>query len=161
MIGDKISPSIAPQHRGMVIKSQANNSTLFISLNSGFYAPQHHDASASSSHPISLPRSVLAKTLVTRNPILLLRLMPPSSFTMNGPKRSVCVPKATQFLVTERIEQLCRTAEANLGQLGISLTLPIQKGKFLRPVFEFQRELNLPGFSNGFLMGMGPFEESS
>ena len=158
MIGNNISKDIPPQLRAMMIKSVSNDSSLFMSATTDIYQEQHLDASAFQL-PDSVPAEVLAQQnfgnskpdlIICLNASLIIHQEWAQSIAMIG-------QSGAKLLITERLEQLCNAAEMNLPRLGTKLSVAAHSNPFRQPLFDFKKDVNLPGWSNGFIMGIGNF----
>jgi hypothetical protein len=155
MIGNNISKDIPPQQRAMMLQSAANDSSVFITLTTSIYAPQHLDASAFQM-PGDVPPEILEKhNFGTSDPDLIICLNASLVvFPEWGQFLAMVVKSGRKLLVTEHMEQLCTAAEMNLPRLGSTLSVAAQPNPFRQPLFDFKKDVNLPGFSNGFIMGI-------
>jgi hypothetical protein len=155
MIGNNVSKDIPPQQRAMMIQSAGNKSSVFVTLTTSFYTPQHLDATAFQV-PGNVPPEVLAQhNFGTDKPDLVIALN--ASLVVHqewGQVVAMVAQSKTKMLITERVEQLCNAAEMNLPRLGTQLTVATHPNPFRQPLYDFKKDVNLPGWSNGFIMGI-------
>ncbi|KAJ3324095.1 hypothetical protein HDV06_000636 [Boothiomyces sp. JEL0866] len=158
MIGNKICADIPPQQRAMMIKSQSNDSSIFISLNPTFYAPQHLDASAFQLPP-EVPKEVLKQqNFGTDKPDLIICLNAGLVTQQEwGPFLQMVCKSDRKLLVTERVETLCNAALINIPKIGGKPGVQTHPNPFRQPLYDFKKDVNLPGWSNGFIFGIGDF----
>ncbi|KAJ3371790.1 hypothetical protein HDU91_004935 [Kappamyces sp. JEL0680] len=156
MIGNNISPDIPPQQRAMAIRSVANESSIFVSVTTSLYQPQHLDGSA-----FQLPDNIPAEIKASQNfgdcpPDLVIAMN--AALVVHGewaPVLAMIGKSGTKFLATERMEQLCNSAKANMPRLNTSVTVDTHPNPFRQPLYEFKKDVNLPGWSNGYIIGIG------
>ncbi|KAJ3276599.1 hypothetical protein HDV01_004132 [Terramyces sp. JEL0728] len=158
MIGNKICADIPPQQRAMMIKSQSNDSSIFISLNPTFYAPQHLDASAFQLPP-EVPKEVLKQqNFGTDKPDLIICLNAGLVTQQEwGPFLQMVCKSDRKLLVTERVETLCNAALVNIPKIGGKAGVQTHPNPFRQPLYDYKKDVNLPGWSNGFIFGIGDF----
>ncbi|KAJ3000030.1 hypothetical protein HDV02_000982 [Globomyces sp. JEL0801] len=160
MIGPNISGAIPPELRAMILRSVANDSTLFISLNSVPYQAEHISGQA-----FQLPDSVPAEVKASQNfgespPDLIIALNAELVAHQEWAETAAAIIQSQRkFVMTERIEQLCSATCANISRVGGKVTLPPHCNPFRQPVYEFKKDVNLPGWSNAYLLGLGNFDE--
>jgi hypothetical protein len=154
MIGNNISSDIPPQQRAMMIRSTGNDSSIFVTISTSIYLPQHLDASA-----FQVPPEAPAGHFGTNPPDLIICMN--ASLVVYpewGQALAMIAQSGRKLLITERMEQLCNAAEINLPRLNTKLSVPAHPNPFRQPLFDFKKDVNLPGWSNGFIMGIN-FEE--
>ena len=156
MIGNAISQDIPPQQRAMCIRSISAESSIFMSITPSLYQPQHLDGTAFAL-PDNVPEEVLAsQNFGTGAPDLIIAMN--AGLIMHqewGPALQMIAASNKKFLVTERLEQFCIAAISNLPRLGAKLKFDTEPNPFRQPLYEFNKDVNLPSFSNGFMFGMG------
>ena len=156
MIGPQISNDIPAHNRAMLLKSQSNDNSLFISLNPGNYTPQHHDASLFKL-PDEFPKDLLkGQNFGQGKPDLVIAL---NANLLGYPDwaptlKFLCDAKQTVY-ITDRMEQMAHAVTANIHMVGGKMVVPVQANPFRQPVFDFKKDVNLPGWSNGFLFAVG------
>ncbi len=160
MIGNNISPEIPPQQRAMAIRSVANDSSIFMSLSTSLYQPQHLDGSAFQLPP-DIPQEILdSQNFGTGPPDLIIALNAALIIHQEwAPALQMIANSGKKFVITERMEQLCNAAIANLPRLNVKVSVPTYPNPFKQPIFDFSKDVNLPGWSNGFVMGIGEFDQ--
>jgi hypothetical protein len=52
---------------------------------------------------------------------------------------------------------LCNAAKQNVPRLTAKVGLDVQANPFKQPLYNFKKYVNLPGWSNGFIFGVGEF----
>lgn len=155
MIGNRISSDIPPTQRAMAIRSPSNDSTIFLSLTTSLYTAQHLDGTA-----FSLPADVPEEIAKSQNfgagePDVILALN--AALVVHGewaPFLQMVGKSGKKLLVTESMEQLCNSDVANLPRVGTKMSISIRLNPFRMPMQEFKKDVNLPGFSNGFIFGI-------
>jgi hypothetical protein len=155
MIGNNILAEIPSAQRAMAIRSIKNDSSVFISLTTSLYQPQHLNGTA-----YKLPKDVPKEVLESQNfgegrPDLIIALN--AELIVHGewfPALTMIAKSGVRFLISERMEQLCHAAEANLSKASAKMTIPTHPNPFKQPLFEFRKEANLPSWSNGFIFGI-------
>ena len=155
MIGNRIQPDIPAAQRAMAIRSVKNDSSVFLSVTPSLYQPQHLDGTA-----YKLPQDVPAEVLKSQNfgegrPDLIIALN--AELVVHGewfPVLSMIAKSGVRFMISERMEQLCMAAEANIPKTGTTTSIKTQPNPFKQPLFEFRKDVNLPGWSNGFIFGI-------
>lgn len=151
MIGNAIARDIPAPQRAMAIRSVQNESTLFMSVTSGLYQPQHIDGTAYKL-PDDIPEEVLnSQNFGSGRPDLIIAMN--AQLVVHGewyPAMQMIVKSRIKFLVTERMEQLCNAVESNLPRLGAVMSEKTKPNPFKQPLYEFKKDVNIPGWSNGF-----------
>jgi hypothetical protein len=158
MIGDKIAKDIPPQQRAMLIRSVQNNSSIFLSVSTSYYQPHHLDGSAFQI-PQELPEDQLNKqNFGACKPDMIICLNAGLVVHQEWAQAIQAIAQSgVKLLVTERMEQLCNAAKQNLPRLNAKVGLDVQANPFKQPLYDFKKDVNLPGWSNGFIFGIGEF----
>ncbi len=155
MIGPKISENISMTHRAMLLSSMSNQSSIFVSLTTGMYSPEHYDGSF-----FNLGDSIPAEIIESQNfgqgkPDMIIALNAHLIATPEwGTSLKFLMDLEETIYVTEQIEQFGIGAGHVIPQVGGRLGDPIEANPFRQPVFEFKRDANFPGWSNGFLFSL-------
>jgi hypothetical protein len=63
------------------------------------------------------------------------------------------IDKQQKTMITEPLEQGVEAIGMNLPALGGKLSLSATPNPFRQPIFQFKKDTNLPGWSNGFICG--------
>ncbi|KAI8911062.1 hypothetical protein EDD86DRAFT_204302 [Gorgonomyces haynaldii] len=156
MVGPNIAQDIPPQNRAMLLKSTANDSSIFISINPGIYSPEHHSAAA-----FKLPAEFPKELLVGQNfgqekPDLVIAMNAALlQYQEWAPTLKFMIEQDATLYVTERMENMAHGVASNIHMLGGKLTVPVEANPFKQPVLDFKKDVNLPGWSNGFLFALG------
>ncbi|KAI8841700.1 hypothetical protein BC829DRAFT_420531 [Chytridium lagenaria] len=142
------SPRRTPQ-----IQLSNGSSTLVVTLNTAEYGAPHHDGSAFGTDP---------KTRGAPIPDLVIALNA-AVFQYQSwlPTVKLLVDKGQRTVFTEPIETTVEILARNLVPIQATLAFPTRVNPFRQPVFQWKREVNLPGWSNGFITGMGDFNSSA
>jgi hypothetical protein len=159
MIGPAISPSLPPEQRAILIQSKALNSSIFVSVSTSLYTQHHIDGDAFQLPP-NLPEELKkAQNFGTGPPDLIIAMNAALVVHQEWAECIQIIAKSgKKFLITERMEQMCNAIAVNLPKIGVNLAFDAQPNPFKMPVFEFKKDVNLPGWSNGFIVGIGQFD---
>ncbi|KAI9328767.1 hypothetical protein DFJ73DRAFT_861369 [Zopfochytrium polystomum] len=147
MIGPNLSKRLRDEHRSYTFAN--DSSTLHVSLRSEEYLNVHYDGSA-----FGLDR----KTRGASPPDLVV-LMNAAIFQYPNyfPTIKLLMEKGQRTVFTEPIETSVEIMSKQFQQIGGALSVPVRANPFRQPIFQWKKEVNLPGWSNGFLTGMGKF----
>lgn len=156
MIGDKIAADIPSKQRIVLLHSVPNNSSIFITTSTCLYGQSHIDGTG---YPKELSdKSLKPQNLGTGKPDMIIALNAGLVTQKEwAPAIARIAKSGIKFLVTERMEQLCNAAQINLPTLNAKITVSPHLNPFRQPLFDFKKDVNLPGWSNGFIFGMGDF----
>ncbi|KAJ3212898.1 hypothetical protein HDU67_003515 [Dinochytrium kinnereticum] len=147
LIGPSLSTRLHDQHRRYYFSNA--DSTIAVTLTTAEYGETHYDSSAFGSDPkyrgASVPDLVIALNAAV------------FQYQSWLPTVKMLVDKGQRTVFTEPIETTVEILARNLVPIQASLAFATRVNPFRQPVFQWKREVNLPGWSNGFITGMGKF----
>ncbi|KAJ3352740.1 hypothetical protein HDU83_007688 [Entophlyctis luteolus] len=144
MVGPVISKRLRADHTSYEFKS--GTSTLAITLTSAEYNLVHYDA--------SFFNAANKKTAGTTPPDLVLILNGGVfQYQTFAPTVKLLMDKRARIVFTEPIETSAVIMGKQFESMRWSLSVPIAVNPFRQPVFQWKNEVNLPGWSNGFITG--------
>ncbi|KAI8618997.1 hypothetical protein BC830DRAFT_1106051 [Chytriomyces sp. MP71] len=147
MVGPTVSKRLRSEHTSYSFAS--GDSTLNVTLTSSEYTPVHFDSSYFG--------SVNKKTQGTSPPDLVLVLNGGVfQYQTFAPTIKLLMDKGARILFTEPIETSAIVMGKQFEGMKWNLTVPIAANPFRQPVFQWKKEVNLPGWSNGFYTGVIP-----
>ncbi|EGF82527.1 hypothetical protein BATDEDRAFT_34496 [Batrachochytrium dendrobatidis JAM81] len=157
MIGPSISKDIKAKHRSIAMRSEASDSSIFISFNTDLYLPKYLEGTAFPIPP-NLPDEIKTKfNFGVGKPDLVIAL---NAAVMSYKEWKPCVQmliEANQKAVfTDGLEQMGDALGSNLPHLGSKLSVKATPNPFRHPVYQYKPDVNLPSWSNGFYFGIGP-----
>ncbi|KAJ3325529.1 hypothetical protein HDU76_013147 [Blyttiomyces sp. JEL0837] len=145
MVGPSISKRLRPEHLSYTFKNET--STMHISLRSEEYQALHYDGSL-----FGLDR----KTRGSVPPDLVVILNAAVfQYPNYAPTIKMLIDKGQRTIFTEPIETSVEIMGKQIAPLGGALSAAVQVNPFRQPVFQWKKEVNLPGWSNGFMAGFG------
>ncbi|KAJ3187565.1 hypothetical protein HK101_009367 [Irineochytrium annulatum] len=149
LIGPNLSKRLRPEHTSYSFSN--GSSTIHVTLNGAEYGTPHLDGSAFGSDP---------KTRGAAPPDLVIA-MNAAVFQYQSwlPTVKLLVDRGQRTVFTEPIETTIEILAKNLIPIQASLAIKTRVNPFRQPVFQWKREVNLPGWSNGFITGLGNFSE--
>ncbi|KAJ3142014.1 hypothetical protein HK100_003877 [Physocladia obscura] len=144
MVSPVISKRLRPEHTAFEFKSE--NSTLAVTLTSAEYGLVHYDSSYFA--------STNKKTAGATPPDLVL-ILNGSVFQYQtfAPTIKLLMDKKARIVFTEPIETAAVVMGKQFENMKWNLSIPIMANPFRQPVFQWKKEVNLPGWSNGFITG--------
>ncbi|KAI9339394.1 hypothetical protein BDR26DRAFT_1007923 [Obelidium mucronatum] len=150
MVGPTVSKRLRPDHTAYEFKS--GTSTLNVTLTSAEYGLVHYDASYFGAQN--------KKTQGTSPPDLVIILNGGVfQYQTFAPTIKLLMDKGAKILFTEPIETSAVVMGKQFEAMKWVMTLPVSVNPFRQPVFQWKKEVNLPGWSNGFITGTGKFDE--
>ncbi|KAJ3075173.1 hypothetical protein HDU98_009010 [Podochytrium sp. JEL0797] len=151
MVGPTVSKRLRPDHTSYTFKN--STSTLYVSLTSAEYSLVHYDASYFGS---------VNKKMQGSSPPDLVLILNGGVFQYQtfAPTIKLLMDKGAKILFTEPIE----TSAVVMGKQFESmkwkpLSTEVEVNPFRQPVFQWKKEVNLPGWSNGFIVGAGDLKK--
>ena len=139
------------------MRSEASDSSIFISFNTDLYLPKYLEGTAFPIPP-NLPDEIKTKfNFGVGKPDLVIAL---NAAVMSYKEWKPCVQmliEANQKAVfTDGLEQMGDALGSNLPHLGSKLSVKATPNPFRHPVYQYKPDVNLPSWSNGFYFGIGP-----
>ncbi|KAJ3106538.1 hypothetical protein HDU97_006131 [Phlyctochytrium planicorne] len=147
LIGPAVSTRLHDEHKRYLFTN--GNSTLIVTLNSAEYGAPHYDSSAFGSDP-NIRGAPVPDLVIALNAAVF-------QYQSWLPTVKLLVDKGQKTVFTEPIETTVEILARSLAPLQATLAFPTRVNPFRQPVFQWKREVNLPGWSNGFITGMGSF----
>ncbi|KAJ3237157.1 hypothetical protein HDU81_009913 [Chytriomyces hyalinus] len=149
MVGPTVSKRLRPEHTAYSFTS--GTSTLNVTLTSAEYSSVHYDSSYFG--------SVNKKTQGATPPDLVIILNGGVfQYQTFAPTIKLLMDKGARIVFTEPIETSAVVMGKQFEGMKWNLTAPIEVNPFRQPVFQWKKEVNLPGWSNGFITGAGKLE---
>ncbi|KAJ3288744.1 hypothetical protein HK104_007993 [Borealophlyctis nickersoniae] len=146
MIGPALSERLRPEHATLGIRNETLDSTMLVTLRSGLYTPEHHTGAAYRAE--GLPMGTDKPDLVIAMNAALFAT-PTWSHTLQ-----YLIQSKQRMAFTETMEQNVEVVKKNLAMIGAGLSAGPVVNPFRQPVWQYKRETNLPGWSNGFVFAM-------
>ncbi|KAI9098233.1 hypothetical protein DFS34DRAFT_649820 [Phlyctochytrium arcticum] len=146
MISPAISPRLPPTHSTLGIRNESLDSTLIVTLRQGPYSPEFYTGEAFAA--TGLPFGAGKPDLVV---MLNAGLLANASW---GPTMKLLIENRVKTIVTEEMEHSCELILKQLEQIGCNVSLKTTVNPFRQPVYLWKRDTNLPGWSNGFMIGL-------
>ena len=147
LIGPAVSNRLLPEHSHILYKNESNK--VLVTLTSSVYTPECHSGSA-----ILTGKETFIPFGKGKPDVVLI---------MNGylladenwiPTFKHLVQMEQKTIITEPMEQHVEAMCRNIPGIGGRITLAKTPNPFKRPVCEWKRDSNLPGWSNGFIFGI-------
>ncbi|KAJ3118796.1 hypothetical protein HDU96_008520 [Phlyctochytrium bullatum] len=148
LIGPSLSTRLHEEHKKYYFSN--GDSTLWVTLNAAEYGAPHYDSSAFGNDP-AIRGSATPDLVIALNAAVF-------QYQSWLPTVKLLVDKGQRTVFTEPIETTVEILARNLAPIQASLAFPTRVNPFRQPVFQWKREVNLPGWSNGFITGMGSFK---
>lgn len=152
MIGPEVSKHIEPAQRAIMLKSVSNDSTIFVTVQNGLYSPDHFSGVA-----FKLPKDFPTEMSNNNNfgqtaPDVVIAM---NAALMAYPEWAQSLRTITEgggeLYVTDRMESTCYQTVHSLGMINSHSNVTIQTNPFRQPMIDFKKDVNLVGFSNGFI----------
>lgn len=159
-IGPKIAAEIPPPDRAIGFRSEANDSSIFMTLTTCLYTASHAEGKEFQI-PDDVPEEIRkGRNLGDGKPDLVIALNPSLLQHQEWVPvvqhfGSIESPADVPIVFTEGLEQMIEGTEANLPNIGCKLTLGTRVNPFRQPVYAFNPAVNLPAWANAFIFGMG------
>jgi hypothetical protein len=156
MIGASMSDKIPQDKRALLMKSASNDSTVFISLNQGVYAPTHYDATQFKL-PDNFPKEMLKEQNFGQDKPDLVIALNAGLLQHNewAPTLKFLAEQDGLLYVTERMEQGGVAAAQNMHMIGGAVRGLVEPNPFRQPTLDFKKDVNIPGWSNGYVFVFG------
>ncbi len=143
MVGDQVSEKKLPPYR---VEDAALQSSLHITLTRSMYGPEHATgtawAAAGGKEQRAPDMVILPNAGLVQHPT-----WPP---TIQG-----LVASGITTVVTEPMEQAALMVQSQLAGAGVPVS-EVGPNPFRMPVFQFNKDVNLPSFDNGFWWAIHP-----
>ncbi|KAJ3007888.1 UNVERIFIED_CONTAM: hypothetical protein HDU68_003304 [Siphonaria sp. JEL0065] len=150
MVGPTVSKRLRADHQAYEFKNE--NSTLNITLTSAEYGLVHYDASYFGAQNKKTQGASPPDIVIILNGGVF-------QYQTFAPTIKLLMDKGAKILFTEPIETSAIVMGKQFESMKWTMTLPVSVNPFRQPVFQWKKEVNLPGWSNGFITGTGKFDE--
>ncbi|ORY51361.1 hypothetical protein BCR33DRAFT_675996 [Rhizoclosmatium globosum] len=149
MVGPTISKRLREDHQSYSFKAQ--NSTLTVTLTSAEYSLVHYDASYFGAQNKKTQGATPPDLVIILNGGVF-------QYQTFAPTIKLLMDKGARIVFTEPIETSAVVMGKQFESMKWTLSLPVAVNPFRQPVFQWKKEVNLPGWSNGFITGAGKFD---
>jgi hypothetical protein len=145
MVGPNLSDRLHDEHRRYEFTNGDSNITL--TLTSSIYGPEHHDGTAFAAGLQGSPDLVMIHNAAIFQ-----------YETWFGTIKMLS-DRNQRTIITEPIETSIEIMSKHFVNINCTLTIPATVNPFKQPVYQWKKEVNLPGWSNGFITGFGDFSK--
>ncbi|KAJ3056373.1 hypothetical protein HK097_007210 [Rhizophlyctis rosea] len=147
MVGPALSPRLRPDHSTLGIRNETLDSSLFMTVRHGMYGPDHLSGQVYKNEGIPIG---------TDKPDVVIG-MNAGLFTSPQwmPTLKLLVEEKQKCVFTEQMEQTVEIVKRNLASgPGLEVDFGPVVNPFRQPIWQFKKDVNLPGWSNAFMYGI-------
>ncbi|KAI8998324.1 hypothetical protein BC832DRAFT_594934 [Gaertneriomyces semiglobifer] len=144
MVSPNLSDRVESHFLTRGVSNETAQSTILITMRKGIYGPQHLSGELYRNE--GLPFG-------TGKPDMVVAMNANLMMAQWGPTMQMLIANKQKTFITESMEHSVDVLMAQLKQVGIEVT-PLEVNPFRQPCFQWQKDTNLPGWSNAFIFGL-------